>query len=334
MANDWFRFKQFTVRQSGSAMKVGTDGVLLGAWCSIDPSHRSYLDIGTGTGLIALMLAQRVAGTVDAGSTYGLVFPPGHDAPYAGLFVTDGCREGTVVEKETRSAECDSLFGLSRKETPPFLRIDGVEIDGESARQAAQNAASSLWGEIIRVYHADIITFASDPLSCQEVIVDFQAGRVDEAYGARTRGMELVREAGAEGKYDHIVSNPPWFVDSLESPYAGRTQARHTSSLSYGQLIDCVCRLLNAGGMLSVVLPSDMGAGFVSLAAQAGLALVRRTRVRTIPGCEPKRVLLEFVYGKEAAPGCREGELTVGTGTPGAFTAEYMELTADFYLKF
>lgn len=73
MSNDYFRFKQFTIHQQRSAMKVGTDGTLLGAWASIphqetesqapEPSASSssfqVLDIGTGTGLIALMMAQR-----------------------------------------------------------------------------------------------------------------------------------------------------------------------------------------------------------------------------------------------------------------------------------
>ena len=54
-----FSFKQFSVQQDRCAMKVGTDGVLLGAWCPIDNNPFSILDIGTGTGIIALMLAQR-----------------------------------------------------------------------------------------------------------------------------------------------------------------------------------------------------------------------------------------------------------------------------------
>lgn len=54
-----FKFKQFTIKQNRCAMKVGTDGVLLGAWTSVDHAPNSVLDIGAGTGLISLMLAQR-----------------------------------------------------------------------------------------------------------------------------------------------------------------------------------------------------------------------------------------------------------------------------------
>lgn len=62
-----FQFKQFTVEQDNCAMKIGTDGVLLGAWAPVAKDTFSILDIGTGTGIIALMLAQRTdAQQIDA----------------------------------------------------------------------------------------------------------------------------------------------------------------------------------------------------------------------------------------------------------------------------
>ncbi|MEE9362458.1 MAG: methyltransferase [Cellulophaga sp.] len=62
-----FKFKEFTIHQDQCAMKIGTDGVLLGAWASIKNKPSSILDIGAGTGIIALMLAQRShAETIDA----------------------------------------------------------------------------------------------------------------------------------------------------------------------------------------------------------------------------------------------------------------------------
>ena len=56
-----FYFKQFTVQDEKTAMKIGTDAVLLGAWCPIDNNPKTILDIGTGTGILSLMLAQRSA---------------------------------------------------------------------------------------------------------------------------------------------------------------------------------------------------------------------------------------------------------------------------------
>lgn len=62
-----FKLKQFSVNQAGAAMKIGTDGILLGAWASLDHKPESILDLGAGTGIIALQMAQRsFATTIEA----------------------------------------------------------------------------------------------------------------------------------------------------------------------------------------------------------------------------------------------------------------------------
>ncbi|MBO5235355.1 MAG: methyltransferase [Alistipes sp.] len=230
-----FKFKQFTVHQQRSAMKVGTDGVLIGAWASVRPADRALLDIGTGTGLIALMLAQR----------------------------------------------------------NPKAEVVAVEIDTESAAQACENVAESPWSDRIKVKRC------------------------------------AVQEFTPTMKFDLIVSNPPYFVDSLKCPDESRNTARHTDTLSFAELMHTAERLLAPDGRLAVIVPAEAA---LSVIAAGKLHLVRRCDVRTKPNGAPKRVMLEFSPRFEGVA-ARE-ELTIGDGSNGGYSPEYIALTRDFYLKF
>ena len=185
-------------------MKVGTDGVLLGAWAAVQPQDRRMLDIGTGTGLIALMLAQRA----------------------------------------------------------PEAHVTGVDID--DVGQARENAAASPW--------SGRVAFAQCP----------------------------VQEFETPEPFDLIVSNPPFFVDSLTCPDRGRTAARHAVHLPFGDLRDAVLRLLAPGGRFAVILPTAEAERFLAVCA-GRLALVRRTDVRTTPRRPAKRALMEFVRADRPA---------------------------------
>lgn len=245
--NSWFEFKRFRVEQAGAAMKVGTDGTLLGAWARVDPRQERLLDVGTGTGLIALMLAQRTEGW-------------------------------SAV-------------------------VDAVEIDEGSFWQASDNFSESPWSGRLRAVHADFGDYA-----------------------------QQVHDVSGKGIYDHIISNPPYFTDSLKTPDPRRTAARHTDRLSYGELASLSAGLLTDTGLLSVIIPFDSEISFRREADRCGLYLSRRTIVRSLPQIPPKRVMLEFSRTRTIVP--EENELLIETRSGGHYSKEYRILTKDFYLKF
>jgi tRNA1Val (adenine37-N6)-methyltransferase len=161
LANNYFQFKQFRIDQENAAMKVCTDSCIFGAW--IQPREaKSILDIGTGTGLLSLMLAQRTKAMIDA-----------------------------------------------------------VEIDEDAAIQAKENVAASPWKENIKIHAMSIQDFAKDNPK----------------------------------KYDLIISNPPFYSNSLKSEDEKINTAHHSISLSMEDLLETVHQMLHPEGQFIVLLP-------------------------------------------------------------------------------
>lgn len=232
--SDTFQFKQFAVNQAGAAMKVGTDGVLLGAWVAVDGA-KCVLDIGTGTGVIALMMAQR------------------------------------------GSAE----------------RIVGVDIDQIAAQCAAENFAASPWAERLTALHTSV-----------------------QEYDGHT--------------FDLIVSNPPYFTNSLLCPDNSRTTARHTTSLSFEDLDSAVCKMVDKEhGRFALILPAEQMERYLTL---THLNLVRRCDVYSKAGGKLVRVMAELSF---VEPQSVEHQKIIIYGDSGReYTEQYRGLTKDFYLKF
>lgn len=228
-----FRFKHFEVSQDDVPMKVGTDGVLIGAWAQCDGCS-SVLDIGTGTGVIALMIAQR----------------------------------------------CQAQ------------RIVGIDIDESAARCAAANFAASPWSERLESIHTEV--------------------------------QQL-----ADQRFDLIISNPPYFVDSLLPPDLRRGAARHTTTLSFADLSSAVCRLLADDGTFALILPYEQMEQF---AAITPLTMVRRCDVYPTPNSAIKRVMGQFA--RHRAESVVEQSLVIETSQSRVYSEQYKALTKDFYLKF
>ncbi|KAB2859896.1 MAG: methyltransferase [Flavobacteriales bacterium] len=230
-----FQFKQFSIEQNLCAMKVGTDGVLLGAWTTIPDGL--VLDIGTGTGVISLMLAQRNANSI----------------------------------------------------------IHAIDIDKNAFLQSKSNFESSLWSDRIKAFHSSLQDFKPDK------------------------------------RYQLIVSNPPFFVNSSKSENEAKNTARHTDELSFDALLQSVASLLLPDGIFSVVLPFAVAQEFTELAKTHQLFLNRLCEVKPNLAKPPKRALMEFSLHKKEL---ETTALTIETNQRHVYTPAYQNLTKDFYLEF
>lgn len=143
-----FIFKEFTIHQDKTAMKVGTDGVLLGAWCFVDDYPDSILDIGSGTGVIALMIAQRSdAMTIDAVE----VDENAYEQTVNNFEKSDWgdrlyCYNATFQEFATEIAEEEETYDLIVS-NPPFY-TDEFETENE-ARNKARFTSSLSFQELV-----------------------------------------------------------------------------------------------------------------------------------------------------------------------------------------
>ncbi|AIM60529.1 tRNA (adenine-N6)-methyltransferase [Cellulophaga lytica] len=147
-----FIFKQFTINQDRCAMKIGTDGVLLGAWASVDHNPYSILDIGAGTGIIALMLAQRsAADNIEAieldADAYEQCTNNFEASDWADrLFCFHAGFDEFVDEYATDETEEDELYDLIVS-NPPFYAEEVTS--GNEARDNARQNTSLPFSELV-----------------------------------------------------------------------------------------------------------------------------------------------------------------------------------------
>lgn len=233
-----FQFKQFSVSHDRSSMKVGTDGVLLGRVAEAKVPER-ILDVGTGCGVIALVLAQR------------------YDA-----------------------------------------QIDAIDIDAPSVKEASFNFSKSPWEKRLTAKISSLQTFAS----------------------------------GQEACYDMIISNPPFFVDSLRSAEGRRSQARHNDTLSFSDLLHYSRQLLKKEGVLWIILPIEESRMLESLAGEYGFVLHYEMLIYPKTGRDANRRILRL--GDPVRGSFKEPDHLTIRKENGHFTELYRALMADFYLHF
>lgn len=130
--------------------------------------------------------------------------------------------------------------------------------------------------------------------------------------------------------YDLIVSNPPYFQNSLKNPDRGRELARHTDSLGYEELIAHSARLLKEEGQLALILPAEAEEEIRNLAARYSLFPTHITRVYSKETKPARRVILAFSH-KNSIVGLIEDSLVL-EDEKGGRSAAYSKLCEEFYL--
>jgi len=177
-------------------------------------------------------------------------------------------------------------------------QITALEIDQHSYKQALENVASSSFHKRIEVIHQSF-----------------------QQYARQTNK-----------KFDLIVSNPPYFVDSLKSSDSYRSIARHADSLPFIELLDGVYRCLDPKGRFCLILPKKEAAMFCKLTEEKGLYLVKILRVKSSKAKEEdKRLIMEFSFSEKELT---EDFLYVREASTGEYSEQYRQLTHEYHLNF
>lgn len=219
-------------------MKVNTDGVLLGALAGGNGA-KNILDIGTGTGVIALMLAQRFA------------------------------------ESE----------------------IDAVELDRAAGLTALKNLKSSPFARRLNVF---------------------------------SQSFQQYFASNETKRFDIIVSNPPFYIQSLPSADAEKTLAKHADGSFFEELVSSCAKHLADNGLLWLILPLPTAELVKQLATAHGLVLQQRISIKSYLYSDPHREILTFTkYQTEI----KEKRFCIYS-LPKVYTDEYRELLKDFLTIF
>ena len=216
---------------------------------------------------------------------------------------TDACLLGAAADLTGATRLLDigtgtGLLALMAAQRHSTVEIEAVEIDAAAAVQAAANAAASPWSGRIRVYGLSLADYA----------------------------------ATQPAPFSHIICNPPFFRQSLRSPDAARTTARHEAAdtLSFDALAAFAAEFLESTGLLAVLLPPPEMRAFEQAAVAVGLHPATRLVVRHRPGSKPLRHITAF---RREAGAVRETELVIRKAADDTqYSADFRVLLAGFYL--
>ncbi|HRH63233.1 MAG TPA: tRNA (adenosine(37)-N6)-methyltransferase TrmM, partial [Bacteroidia bacterium] len=132
-------------------------------------------------------------------------------------------------------------------------------------------------------------------------------------------------------KYDLMVSNPPYSIDSSNANAESSTDARHTDLLPFDDLFQVVINLLDKKGKFCVILPFKEAELFRDMAETKRLHIDKILRVKTRTDKTEKRLLMQFKFNPTSFS---ESSIVIELDERHSYSDEYKELTKDYYLAF
>jgi len=221
---------------------------------------------------------------------------------YSGMKVgTDGVLLGVLADIEHSKNILDvgcgcGLIALMLAQRSGAL-IDAIDIEESAVSEALYNVECSPWPNRIVVYHSSFQDFCTD-----------------------TRIAH----------YDLIVSNPPFFINSLKNPQPKKSLARHSDSLPFDVLITGVIKLLKTNGLFWLILPVLEAGIFIQSAKASGLFINQSIEIFPSESKPAGRLVMAFSKEEKVV---KRSSLVIETTERHQYTQVFKGLAKDFYLK-
>ncbi len=215
---------------------------------------------------------------------------------------TDGVLLGTWAPVENTRKVLDvgtgsGLIAIMLAQRNADAVVHGIDIDDDATRQAQKNIDASPFSDRIKVWTTPY------------------------------ENIESTLEP--DTRYDLIVSNPPFYKEQTNCPDDKRNASRHVSALPTEVLVSVSSRLLTPDGTFCLIVPTDAVIDVIGECAIHKLYLFHRTDIYTTPRKQPKRTMLAFSASSNVSSQSDKLYLRDGSNN---FSAEYKELTKEFYL--
>ncbi len=194
------------------------------------------------------------------------------------------------------------IIALCMAQKHPLSEITAIDIDKDSIQEAKSNFKNSKFNIKLNAIEIDILSFSKQ----------------------------------TQEKFDLIITNPPYFISSLENPSQNRTNARHTCSLTYENLIHSSHNLLSKEGILCIILPNKESEIFVEKAKAYDFEIIKTIIIYSKANKECERVVLHLkIKEKEnhqSMSNVSENSIVILRNNDNTPTKEYFDLVKNYLL--